>query len=142
MLQIARTLVVPSSAIAVLVTACNAAPLHRLPSLEHNGATTTRAIGDNDASGDSTGGGAATCFTPASFAFPEDALSCHGDQFQRFDDTYGLTVGVVLCGDSEEQLRIYLSDDGATFFPAAHDARNGQDQCEILNPQFTTAEPD
>src|SRR5438105_15598031 len=102
MLQIARTLVVPSSAIVVLVTACNVAPLHRLPSLEHKGATTTRAIGDNDASGDPTGGGAgAGCFTPASFAFPEDALSCHGDQFTRFDDTYGLTVGVVLCGDSE-----------------------------------------
>ena len=75
-------------------------------------------------------------FAPAQFTFPTDELACDGDQFVKHDDTYNLFVGVTLCSSSAD-LRIYLSDAGDNFFPATDWAGNGQDHCELVNPEFT-----
>jgi hypothetical protein len=76
-------------------------------------------------------------FVASTFSFPRDELSCAGDQLVKFDDRYGLTVGVVLCGD-RDAMRVYLSNDGTTFFPAADTGGHGQDHCELINPDFTS----
>jgi hypothetical protein len=76
-------------------------------------------------------------FAAASFDAPRDELSCDGEQRVRFDDRFGLWVGVTRCEGSS--VRVYLSDrEEGPFLPATDTAGNGQDHCELINPAFTS----
>ena len=76
-----------------------------------------------------------------------DELSCFGAQRLRFDEGQGLWVGTVSCEDEPDavpgMLRLYLSEDGETFYPATDTAGHGQDHCELINENFSPlANPD
>ena len=72
------------------------------------------------------------------FDYPADEGSCAGLQLTRFDQRYGLWVGVTLCDGMGEQLRVYLNDIGpnAPFMPIGDTLGWGQDHCELINPQL------
>lgn len=77
----------------------------------------------------------------ASFAFPQDALSCSGPQLVRYDATAGLWVGVVGC--AQGFLRIYLAPSASGPFVQATDlAGHGQDHCALIVPGWTLPNED
>ena len=82
-----------------------------------------------------------TSWAAASFAFPQDALSCSGPQLVRYDATAGLWVGVVGCADNF--VRLYLSGSPSGPFVQATDlAGHGQDHCELVVPGWTLTNED
>ncbi|MFM2162979.1 MAG: hypothetical protein RLZZ383_2491 [Pseudomonadota bacterium] len=82
-----------------------------------------------------------TSWAQASFAFPQDALSCSGPQWVRYDATAGLWVGVVGC--AQGFLRIYLAPSASGPFVQATDlAGHGQDHCALIVPGWTLPNED
>jgi hypothetical protein len=63
--------------------------------------------------------------------------ACTGDRFVRFDASYDLYVGAILCGDPK-RYKLYLSDSlEGQFLEISDYAGHGQDHCELVNPDFT-----
>jgi hypothetical protein len=64
-----------------------------------------------------------------------DEMRCDGPSFRRFDERYGLWVGLVSCGTG---YRFYLSESQeGPYLPAADGGGHGQDLCELVDPLFT-----
>jgi hypothetical protein len=81
-------------------------------------------------------------FQPAQFARPDDELSCDGAQYVTFLEGQGLYLGVQLCGEPTTY-RLYLAEEASgPFLPATDTSGHGQDQCELLNPDFTLPNSD
>lgn len=68
--------------------------------------------------------------------------ACAGARYVRFDETYGLYIGAVLCGGAD-QYKLYASaDPAAPFLELADYAGHGQDHCELVNPVFAIPNED
>ena len=77
-----------------------------------------------------------TCdsWTPSAFDYPLDDSACPaGVPFTRYDQAQGLWVGVIRCGGGSMS-RLYLSFDGAQYYPALDAVGSGEDHCELLEP--------
>ena len=81
-------------------------------------------------------------WTPYSFIDSVDANACdNGDRYIRFDEGYGLFVGVALC--SATRYKIYLGASAEGVFHEIGDyAGHGQDHCELVNAAFTIPDED
>ncbi|WP_050430751.1 hypothetical protein [Chondromyces crocatus] len=80
-------------------------------------------------------------WTPASFVDTGVSTPCTGERYVRFDQGYGLYVGVALC--SPTRYKIFLGEalDGV-FHQIGDYAGHGQDHCELVNPGFTIPNED
>jgi len=77
-----------------------------------------------------------------SFSFPQDVLSCKGEQLVRFSEKYKLYTGLTLCNETDE-FRLYISRDlDGEYLPATDTGGHGQDHCELVNPTFTLPNTD
>ncbi len=75
------------------------------------------------------------------FALYPDEQTCLGDQWVRHDESLGLWVGLTTCADDETRVYLAASPEGP-FAAAADTAGHGQDQCELVNADFTLADED
>lgn len=77
---------------------------------------------------------------PMDFDAPTDSISCDGDRFVRYDETYELWVGLVQCPIG---YRFYISrPDSEHFYPVCDCGGHGQDFCELMDPGFRIYNPD
>ncbi len=111
---------------------------------EQDDSDTTAGAPDTDAA-DTDAPSGQTCtpdeWVASNFSVPPDALSCSGTQIVRFDAVQGLWVGLVHCGGTA--MRIYLSaNETGPYLPALDVAGNGQDHCELIDPNFTIPNED
>ncbi len=60
---------------------------------------------------------------------------CDGDRYIRFNEAYGLYVGVALCSSTRYKIYLGPSPDGV-FQQIGDYAGHGQDHCELVNPAF------
>jgi hypothetical protein len=66
---------------------------------------------------------------------------CDGDRYVRFDEGYGLYVGVALCSPTRYKIFLGASPDGV-FQQIGDFAGHGQDHCELVNPTFAIPDED
>ena len=76
------------------------------------------------------------------FSYPDDGISCRGGVHQvRFDEQQQLWIGISRCGGGANT-RLYLSFDGAEYFPAVDTSGQGEDHCELIEPSWAPLSDD
>lgn len=80
-------------------------------------------------------------WTAYSFADDVENSPCEGDRYIRFDEGYGLYVGVALCSSTRYKIYLGASPDGV-FQQIGDFAGHGQDHCELVNPAFAIPNED
>jgi hypothetical protein len=82
-----------------------------------------------------------TAWEQHDFASAPSSTPCNGERWVRFDSSYGVWVGAVLC--SPHAYKLFLSDtEDGTYYEIGDTAGNGQDHCELVSPSFTIPDED
>ena len=80
-------------------------------------------------------------WVPNAFTDAGADTPCDGDRFVRYDEGYGLFVGVSLCSATRYKIFLGESADGI-FYQIGDYAGHGQDHCELVSPSFTIPNED
>jgi hypothetical protein len=92
--------------------------------------------------GGTTGGGTGgDAWESHSFDAAESNTPCAGERYVKYLPTYSKWVGVVLCTPNRYKIFLGESKEG-TFYETGDDNGHGQDQCELVNPEFTISNDD
>ena len=78
---------------------------------------------------------------PSDFADAGADSPCDGDRYIRYDEGYGLFVGVSLCSATRYKIFLGEAADGL-FYQIGDYAGHGQVHCELVNPSFTIPDED